>query len=354
MISKDIARRVLTVGVQHLPPTGGVSQVIYSYYKYIFPVFNYICTTLVRTPKWRKLLCLFQAIAKCMWKLGTDRQLSIVHIHTAAHVSFRRKAIFVRIARLFGRKVVMHIHAGAFIDYYHEEPDFVKRMLLKCDVLIVLSQLHVPFYRDTVGHKNIVVINNIIAEPHLTGEPRSATGPLHLLFMGDIKDEKGVFDMVECFDEHRDEFDGKVVLHICGRGQDDRLRAMIERHDLSSMVVFEGWIENERKDQLLNQCHINILPSYIEGLPISILEAMSYGMPIISTTIGGIPSVVEQDVNGRLFTPGDKAAMAVAIKHYIDNRQAVAQQGECSSRLSKQYYPDAVVTSLEALYKTML
>ena len=95
----------------------------------------------------------------------------------------------------------------------------------------------------------------------------------------------------------------------------DQLQHFILEHGLQDVVCYEGWVDLSRKSYLLNLCRLYILPSYIEGLPISILEAMSYGEAILSTPIGGIPEVVTPDI-GKLVSPGDVSALAVQLREF--------------------------------------
>ena len=93
----------------------------------------------------------------------------------------------------------------------------------------------------------------------------------------------------------------------------------IKDNNLDEMVKFVGWVSGDAKSKILSTTDILVLPSYYEGLPISVLEAMSYAMPVITTPVGGIPEVVTDGVEGTLFTPGDKASLTQTIDTYIEN-----------------------------------
>ena len=105
---------------------------------------------------------------------------------------------------------------------------------------------------------------------------------------------------------------------------------------------------------MLNSCDVYILPSYHEGLPISVLEAMSYGKPVISTNVGGIPEIVKPGFNGWLFQPGDHQALNTIIREAMNNKDLLKQYGNNSLRLSKNYTPESVFQSLNQLYKQVL
>jgi glycosyltransferase involved in cell wall biosynthesis len=93
------------------------------------------------------------------------------------------------------------------------------------------------------------------------------------------------------------------------------------------------------------------LPSYNEGLPIAILEAMAYGHPIISTPVGGIPEVVKNGVNGTLVTPGNTNAIAAAIKKYIESPQYIINEGNNAYETVKDFFPERVFADLLDIYQ---
>ena len=127
-----------------------------------------------------------------------------------------------------------------------------------------------------------------------------------LLFLGLLGKNKGIYDLLECIRDHKVEFQGKLKLYIGGNGEIEHVKQLIKEYGIADIVIFEGWVSGDKKIELLNKSDAYILPSYKEGLPISILEAMSYGMPIISTPVGGIPEIVSNGENGYLVEPGNK------------------------------------------------
>ena len=97
-----------------------------------------------------------------------------------------------------------------------------------------------------------------------------------------------------------------------------------------------------------------ILPSYNEGLPIAILEAMSYKHPVISTPVGGIPEVIENGENGLLVKPGDTAAIADAVRFYIINKEKIAEHGAHAYEIVKDFFPEKVFSDLDGIYQALL
>ena len=131
---------------------------------------------------------------------------------------------------------------------------------------------------------------------------------------------------------------------------EDKLLAAIRDYRLENFVRFEGFVSGEKKIELLNWANVFVLPSFNEGLPISILEAMSYRMPIISTPVGGIPEVVDER-NGKLVTPGNDKQIYEAIREYVDNGSLIKQQGDVSFKKVETYLPEYVLNHLKTIYE---
>lgn len=299
-------------------------------------------------------------VLRFMGKLWSDKTIEIVHIHGAAEGSFYRKYILFLLAkRVFKRKVIYHIHSGSFLDFYLSRPTFVQRWMRQAvegsDVLICLSQKWHRLYTRRFPKANVKVLANVVAPPDRRIPRQRCSGePLKLLFLGLIGERKGVFDLLDVFDEHKDEWAGKVQLILGGNGETDRLQQTIKEFGLEQMVTFAGWVSGEKKETLLNEADVFVLPSYNEALPLSILEAMSYHMPILSTRIGGIPEMVTDRVNGFLVEPGDRDMLYERIQEFIATPALVEVMGHESGKRIQEYYPETVFEQLSAIYTTLL
>ena len=159
---------------------------------------------------------------------------------------------------------------------------------------------------------------------------------------------------MEAFSEHKEELNNKVLLHIGGNGETERLQEIIAHEGLSSIVKFEGWVSGKKKIDLLNKADIFILPSYTEGLPISILEAMAYSVPVISTNVGGIPEVIKNEENGYILTPGDKEGFFNSIMALATDKALRKRMGEISCKRIQQNFPENVSKKLENIYAKLL
>ncbi len=358
IINKELSAKVLMAGnyYKHHHP-GGISAVVQYWSQYIEDLQYY--------PTY-KLSNIFVRVGWFAWsyarlalKMATDKNVKILHLHTAADGSFYRKSLLVKLGHRMGRKVVLHVHASRFKDFYNEASIKKKQRILKTlnsvDVLIVLSVSWKEWFTSLgVSQSKIVVLHNITSYPVKIDSARVNDGKVHFLFMGEIGQRKGVFDILRALVKHRKELEGKLELRIGGNKNEEELKKAIQDGCLQNMVKFEGWVGGDKKLQLLNWADVFILPSFNEGLPISILEAMSYGHPVISTPVGGIPEVVENGRNGILVTPGNENEIFDAMYYYISNQGGIAIEGEKSKEVAQTYLPDYVLNHLRKIYENLI
>lgn len=353
MINKDLAAKVIFLGVS-MNTKGGMTAVLVSYDKYI--------ENMRFIPTWRlgnkavKAWYAAQAVARAWWLCKFDKQIRIVHIHGAANASFYRCRMFIKLAKKFGKKVILHEHAADFVEFFNAAGDKanIVETINSCDCLIVLSNSWKDYFASIgVEESKIHVLNNIVSPPETVNKPHN-DGKLHLMYMGEISNRKGAFDLLKAVSDNRDYFKERLLLRMGGNEVDGDINAYIKKHSLESFVSYEGWISGQKKTDCLTWEDVYILPSYNEGLPIAILEAMSYRHPVISTPVGGIPEVVESGENGILIQPGNTQEIADAIKLYIENPKNVAIEGRKSYERVKAFFPEAVFDELEKIYNKLL
>jgi glycosyltransferase involved in cell wall biosynthesis len=358
-IPAKVSEKVLTIGLPYIDFKGGISMVINTYSKY-FQVFNFLSTYKRSNYKLVTAFYFPVFIIKFCKYLLINKQIEIVHIHGAAGGSlFRKSFVFIIAKYLFGKKVIYHSHGSELVMFYEKSNWVVKKytdwFFGGVDVIICLSQKWESFFRKNFNVKRIVILENIIEKNDCPAkQPVAKESKIVFLFLGSVGYRKGVFDLLDVINENKEYFTGKILLRIAGRGEIKRLENFLDTNKLHEIVQFVGWITGEEKKKLLSESDIYILPSYNEGLPISILEAMSFRLPIVSTTVGGIPEIVKNGENGFLITPGDKQEMFERIKWFIENKNDIDKFGEHSFETVKPYYADVVIPRLQDVYISLL
>lgn len=358
LIDKRLASKILMISVifrTNKPCGGGVSTVLECYDKY-FDGLRHIPTWKYTNPL-NKAWYFFYHWVEFVFLLTFDFRIRIVHIHTAAGASFKRKMIMAKTARLFGKKVILHMHAADFREYYVEsnKQEWIKNSINDCDKLIVLSpQWRNYFIGIGIKEDKIIILNNIVSMPSDERSQIYDDTPVRMLFMGTLSKRKGIRDLLNVIIEHHDELRGKFMLRFGGNEDEDIIKKILSDNKLDDVARYEGWVTGEKKQKLQEWANVYILPSYNEGLPISILEALSYGMPVISTPVGGIPEVVKSGKNGILVEPGNKDEIWSAIKYYLDNPAYIKCEGLESLKIVEPYTPVYVLDHLKKIYEELL
>lgn len=357
LIPKNISTHILMIGVywKNNAP-GGISSVVNEYAKN-FDTLKYIVTTASRDEsKIKKLFYVIKGLLLYIFYLTFNRQIKIIHIQGSSGVSYDRKKIFIKIGKLFKKKIIWHMHASQFVPFYEKRKDKndIVRTLNMANSLVVLSQYYKDFYEGIgVNKEKIYILNNIIPLPNLHKE-KHTDKKIHFLFLGEISNRKGIFDLLDCISQYKENLKDKIQIRIGGNGEIERLTKCITTLGLSQTVSFEGWVNSSQKINLLNWTDVYILPSYNEGLPISILEALSYQCPVISTPVGGIEEIVHNGQNGLIIRPGNIEDIYQAILFYINNPQMITEHGKISQIIAQNYYPEPVLNSLLSLYNKYL
>lgn len=277
----------------------------------------------------------------------------IVHVHFSLGTTARRKVPFVKVAKALGKKVIIHLHCGSQIhEIWNKDYSYLFSV---ADVSLLLSEnlLHMVEEHTGKGRDYRVCYNpcpQICKEPVLQKKKQ-------ILFSGTLYAGKGYQDLIRAFAKIAKKYpDWNVVL--AGNGEVEKGRAISKELGIANQVEFLGWVSGEQKDKVFRESMIFCLPSYAEGFPMAVLDAWAYGLPVITTPVGGIPDVAKDGKNMLLFNPGDIDALAHQLEKMIfdenlRNRIALAsldfaenkfnqytinkQLGELYEDLSKKY-----------------
>lgn len=357
MISELTSSYILTVGENYKNHRGGIAGVINTYSRF-FAEFKFVSTYKPQPNKLLGIPYFFLGSLLLTYKLIADKKIQLVHIHGAAKGSIFRKYIILIISKyLFKRKVIYHCHGSEFEKFYNQSNWLFKKIISSlinnADLIICLSIQWESFFRKNFNAKEIIVLENII-EPTVKIERISKKEKLTVLFLGYIGARKGIFDLLEVIKDNKQILDNRIELIIGGNGQVKQLEEYINTYNLSSLVKYAGWVSGEKKHELLSNANLYVLPSHNEGLPLSILEAMSYNLPIISTPVGGITEVVHDKINGFIVQPGDKKSLLQKLLFFIDHPGQLNIMGNESSRIIQPYYASSVIPKLEKIYTRIL
>ena len=178
---------------------------------------------------------------------------------------------------------------------------------------------------------------------------------LNILFLGRLSIRKGTYDLLECIKDQKAFYLEKDVKFIvAGDGDVNEVRSFVDSNGLNRLINVPGWVSGERKKRYLSNADIYILPSYHEQMPMSILEAMAYGVPVISTSVAGIPELIEDGMNGILIDPGDREHLKNALQELIASREKRISMGrENLKRVAETFDGRIIIRELVSIYNRL-
>lgn len=289
--------------------------------------------------------------------LKSLKPIDLVHIHFSSGMSFYRKLAVFLYAKLNGMKTIVHSHGSNFDEFYETGPAIQKRFIkLFCDqadAIFVLSRSWRDFFQKISSNKNIHIIYNG-ALVKMFGEKIHHGDRLNISFMGQLGKRKGVYDLLEAFERLSYEV-AQVHLVLGGDGDIGSVREIVRRKKLQNRVDVLGWVGGSKKLEVFRSTDIYALPSYSEGLPGSILEAMAAGVPIISTPVGGISEAVLENRNGFLILPGDIDSLYHKLRLLCQDKELRVKMGrESRSILEEKFDIEKIVEKVVEIYNKML
>jgi len=271
---------------------------------------------------WRKLAYLIKAFVQFALLIPF---YDLVHIHTADASSATRKWIFACCAKLFRKKILVHIHLANEQSLLDSN---VNQRLLKllhlADNIIVLSPqwkrnlLQIMPEAENITH----VLYNPCMPVH---RDNSIIKKNQILLAGTICRRKGYDTALKGFSlvakKHPDwkiVFAGNPYL-LEGFDELEDGKRLAKEYGIEKQVEWLGWISGKEKEQVFNETSIYCLASVREGFPMAVLDAWAYGLPCVMTPVGGIPDLVKDGEQGLLFPVGDSVKMAEALDKMMEN-----------------------------------
>jgi len=294
-----------------------------------------------------------------LYKLLKSRKFDIIHTHAYSAGTIGRMSAF-----LAGVPVIIS-HNHSVYDYYNRRYHFVEWFLsLITDRVVCVSDIANRFANETqrINARKLITIHNGIDSEYTVLEKRTSGLRKELGIPVDhsvictiahLEEHKGVKYLLESASlllQSRND----VSFLVVGEGRlKEKLKILCADLKIEENVVFAG----ERGDipEILSLTDIFVLPSLREGLPLTILEAMACGKPVIATNVGGIPEVVKDGVSGILISPKDPEALHSAINELLGDREKLKKMGHNGKRVySESFDSKTMIGKIEDLYDSLM
>lgn len=357
---EDVMEKLLIVGPSSTKSKGGMSTVIGEILednelknKYDISAYeSYIDGT-----KFRVLLYSIWAIFKFI-VTGQAKKYDVYHIHAASYGSTFRKRIYLKIIKKYKKKVILHIHGAEYMVFFDKLSKKKKRQVIDtlqvADMVIALSNEWKNKFDNKFGLTNCYVLENGIntekLAPAIVDTKKNQTS---FVTLGRLGKRKGTYDLVDAIEIARKKVPN-IRCYLAGDGEIDKFCNIIVERGLQNNIEVVGWADFTKKLELLSKVSTVVLPSYNEGLPMSILEGMATGKAIISTTVGAIPEVVKEE-NGILIQPGDVQALADALVKCSTNLKMLEDMSQKNiNKIYEQFSMKSMHLKLMSYYKQVI
>ncbi len=287
------------------------------------------------------------------------KQVKLVHCHSAMRSSFWRKSLLALTSRFFGVPVIFHLHGSEMKPFVEAQPYFLKRLiawsLKKQSVVIVLSKSWLSYVKSISPMANVKIIPNYVELPDLNNRKKHTPDEdIVVLFLGLLGKRKGIYDLLPAFKDALQHVPS-LRLIIGGNGEVKQVQNLITQLNIDKNAELVGWVSGDLKADLLSRAQIFVLPSYNEGLPVSLLEAMSWQVPVITTRVGGIPEQVRDGLDGVLIDPGDCVALSSAIVELASSDKLRQKMGKSArEHVESKYSKDIILPKLDGLYRSLI
>lgn len=278
-------------------------------------------------PAWRKIWYLVTALLEYIILLPF---YDIVHIHVGLRTSVNRKLIFASMAKRFHKELIVHFHPATekhLFDFEHSGK--IRRLFDYSDMLMVLSPQWVSWINEAYpdNHFNMSVVYNPCPKVKRDFSKRQK----EILYAGILSDRKGYNRLMNAFALIYNKYpEWKLV--FAGNGELYEANRLREELNIPKYKVdFQGWVSGEAKDEVFQRASIYCLPSWGEGFPMGVLDALAYGIPVITTPVGGVEQVLHNGVDCLIYDTYNISLLAESLERLMSDealRQTIVEEAD--------------------------
>jgi len=240
------------------------------------------------------------------------------------------------LSQLFNSRFFFKVH-GSDINLHGKIPARAKQIVNAAKhatgILSVSKALANEMIQMGIEQNKITVIYNGVDHQQFFIAEGSSTNNDYILYVGNLKHDKGVIELLQGFSQIINE-QPLLTLVFAGAGagnEKSRLLALAKQLDMSEKVTFLGTVAHEKLPKLIANAKVLALPSYNEGVPNVVLEAMACGTPVLATKVGGIPEVINEEICGQLIQPRSDNEVAQGLRVVLAkkwNKKLIRQHSE--------------------------
>lgn len=272
--------------------------------------------------------------------------------------SIIRDYSFIKYAYSKKRKMIIHIHGGLYL-FKKQKPWIIQSILNRIFSynvpIIVLSEKERTLLEKEYGCKKVFSLPNCIdlRESMIYHRSFENKRTIHILFLGRIEPNKGldyIFDAFKMLNKENVDF----VFHLAGKEEIKDSYVPAFEKELGPRFVYEGVVSGSNKICILKKCDVFLLPSFYEGLPMSLLECMSFGMVPVVTNVGSICEYVKDNENGLVVKLKESESIVNAIKTLSNNCHLLSDMSTMAKKTIEEHFDTGkYIHTLNSIYSAL-
>lgn len=304
----------------------------------------------------QRILRIFKCLIKWLLFLCRNRNVLVHYNMPLMHGALLRDFCFLFVVYALNIPIVLHIHGGIYMKN-RQRPRHVRWIISRClkwaKWVFVLSDEEKQIIEADFVCMNLSVLPNCVDLTDASKYKKSidSNAPLSILYMGRIERNKGV-DFILSATQMLQTEGISFKLHVAGKEETDGEFLPKFSNELGTNFIYHGVVFGWQKVEVIKSCDIFLLPSFYEGLPMSLIETMSFGLVPIVTEVGGIPNLVKNGENGVYVEIKDTDSIVRQIKYLDINRdrlQILSTQAQFT--IFSKFDASLYVNELNSCYK---
>ena len=261
-----------------------------------------------------KLKYCISAYIKSIFKIW---RYDIIHFHTVPDKICLIIQLPIYLLALLGKKkIIMHIHMGNQLAEHTNNSLFIW-CLKHSNLIILLAKIWEYKFKEWYPN-----ISTPVTTLYNAYEPVEAIPYKYrvktILLAANLNENKGYSILLKAFKRIHNNFPNWKVI-ILGDGEIEKAKKMAQKLDIQDKVIFTGYLKGKEKIKYFQKASIYCMSSFQEGFPMVVLEAWGYGIPLVTTPVGGLPDVIEENKNACVFNFGDDIMLAQKLQSLISD-----------------------------------
>lgn len=268
-----------------------------------------------------------------------------------------RDYFFIKIVSMFRVKILIHLHGGSCLmdgDGANFVINYILRDLFSLDcIFIALSNKEMKILQNRYRINKIFVLPNVVdlSESKKIYKKVNMNNPLKILFVGRLAKTKGLDFILDACLRLKEK---NIIFKLIFAGEEERENQYIPKFKKmlgADYFIYKGVVQGECKSLLFKECDILLLPSFFEGLPLSLLECMSFGIVPVVTNVGSIDSCVEDGINGLFIQKYSVDDIVEKLIKLDKNRQLLGEFSiKAKKNVEQKFSPEKYIVDLNRIY----